>query len=130
MGEAVTRKRSTPALAALGSSLEREFETLWKQLGGPPLEREYMFAKPRKWRFDFVHVATRVAIECEGGIFTSGRHTRGVGFVNDMAKYNHAALLGWLVHRVPGAGFLSRDPDKWLKPIMATIRAREARPCR
>ena len=114
------------AAVAMGSPLEREFETHWKRLGGPALEREYVFAPPRKWRFDFAHPQTRVAVECEGGVFTRGRHTRGMGFVRDCEKTNTAARLGWLIHRIPGGKPFTSNPDEWIHPILATIRAREA----
>lgn len=73
--------------------------------------KEFAFALPRKWRFDFLvpfiwqgtrqlkKVRQDVAIEIEGGIFTQGRHTRGVGFAKDMAKYRIAAVMEYLVLR-------------------------------
>ncbi len=41
----------------------------------------------------------KIAIECEGGVYTMGRHTRPTGYINDMEKYNHATLLGWRLLR-------------------------------
>ena len=38
-------------------------------------------------------------MEIEGGVWSGGRHTRGIGFVKDMEKYNAAASLGWRVFR-------------------------------
>jgi very-short-patch-repair endonuclease len=61
---------------------------------------EYRFDPKRKWRFDFAFLEHKVALECEGGIWTAGRHTRPSGFVKDMEKYNRAAVLGWRVVRV------------------------------
>jgi hypothetical protein len=43
-----------------------------------------------------------VAMECEGAVWTGGRHTRGSGFVADCEKYNEAARLGWFVFRFDG----------------------------
>jgi very-short-patch-repair endonuclease len=64
--------------------------------------REHHFATPcRNWRFDFAWWPARlVALEVEGGSFAGGRHTRGSGFREDAAKYNHATCLGWRVLRV------------------------------
>jgi very-short-patch-repair endonuclease len=61
--------------------------------------REHRFHPERRWRFDFAFVDRMVAVECEGGIWTNGRHTRGAGAREDMAKYNSATALGWRVFR-------------------------------
>jgi len=50
-------------------------------------------------RVDFACVEHRVAIEIEGGIFTNGRHTRGVGYTKDCEKYNWLVMRGWRVLR-------------------------------
>lgn len=101
----------------VSSDLERTLETLWRQLGGPPLDAEHRFAPPRRWRFDFVHHASRIAIECEGGVYTGGRHTRGAGFEKDAEKYNTATALGWRVFRVTRK-MLEDDPVGTLDPII------------
>ena len=66
----------------------------------PEPQREYRFAPPRRWRLDFVWPARKLAVEVEGGTYTGGRHTRGLGFQKDVEKYNAAALAGWRVLRV------------------------------
>ena len=82
----------------------------WVKLPAPL--REYRFAAPRRWRFDFAwplrevkdgewtQVWPAVALEVEGGSFVAGRHTRGSSFEADCEKYNEAALRGWTVLRV------------------------------
>jgi very-short-patch-repair endonuclease len=60
---------------------------------------EYKFHHNRKWRFDYAWPKWKVALEVEGAVWTSGRHTRGSGFVRDMEKYNTAASEGWAVIR-------------------------------
>ena len=65
----------------------------------PAPVREFRFAPPRQWRFDFAWPEQKLAVEVEGGIFTKGRHSRGSGMLADMEKYNRAALLGWRVLR-------------------------------
>jgi hypothetical protein len=72
---------------------------------------EYLFGEPlgRKWRFDYVIEgdrpkrigipASRVAIEIDGGSYTNGRHTRGIGFRRDLEKFTEAAILGWSILR-------------------------------
>jgi very-short-patch-repair endonuclease len=60
-------------------------------------EREFVFAPPRKWRFDFYFPNIKVAVEDEGGYF--GRHQRPGGFEKDAEKYNTAARMGITVLR-------------------------------
>ena len=66
----------------------------------PVPEREYRFAPPRHWRADFAYPEQRILIECEGGIYSNGRHVRGKGYEADMEKYSTAAVAGWRVIRV------------------------------
>lgn len=75
----------------------------------PRPEREYRFAKPRRWRFDFAWPERMLALEVEGtthfgsnanGTMKLGRHQGAKGFEKDCEKYNAAALAGWRVLRV------------------------------
>jgi hypothetical protein len=68
--------------------------------GLPAPCREYRFAPPRRWRFDYAWPDYRLALEVEGGTWSGGRHVRGAGYEKDCDKYNTAALLGWTVLRV------------------------------
>ena len=73
--------------------------------GLPEPHREYEFHEPRegekrrRWRFDLAWPPQRVAAECEGGVWTRGRHVRPLGFNQDCEKYNTAVLQGWRVLR-------------------------------
>jgi hypothetical protein len=67
--------------------------------GLPVPQREFCFAPPRRWRFDFCWPDKLVALEQEGGAWTGGRHTRGLGFLRDIEKYNRAVLEGWSLFR-------------------------------
>ena len=84
----------------MSSDGERAMTTLieWAKLPKP--EPEFVFAPPRKWRFDFAWPDRMVALEVEGGTWISGAHTRGRHFESDAEKYNEAALAGWKVLRV------------------------------
>ena len=66
--------------------------------------REWIFAHPRKWRFDFAWPVEKVAVEIEGVTWgdDGGRHQRAQGFLGDCEKYEAALRLGWRVYRVPG----------------------------
>lgn len=77
------------------------FLYLLKQEKLPDPETEYKFCPDRRWRFDYAFIKQKIAIEKEGGVWISGRHNRGKGFLNDMEKYNTATLMGWRVLRYP-----------------------------
>lgn len=79
---------------------ERALETHIKQVGLPAPHREFVFHPERKWRFDFAWPIRHIAVEVEGGTFSTGRHSRGRGFEEDCVKYAEAVILGWRVIRV------------------------------
>lgn len=86
------------------SKREDQFERLWEQFGpsGFPLVREYVFAHPRRWRFDFAYLPGRVAVEIEGVVFFGGaksRHQTAAGVRGDCKKYNAAVERFWRVLR-------------------------------
>jgi hypothetical protein len=66
-------------------------------------DEQHVFARPRRWRFDFAWPAVLVAAEVEGGSWIKGHHSFGKGFEADCEKYNAATLLGWRVYRVTPA---------------------------
>lgn len=72
---------------------------LCRAAGLPEPIPEYKFHPLRKWRADYCWPIHKVIVEIEGGAWSQGRHTRGSGFIADMAKYNAAALLGYAVLR-------------------------------
>lgn len=107
-----------------GSSLEAAFLAHLRTLAPtlPPPEREYIFAPPRKWRFDFVWPRARLAVEVEGGVWSGGRHTRPQGFENDVEKYNTATVEGWRVLRCT-ARMLDTDPAAFVALIVEALEA-------
>lgn len=84
------------------------------QIANP--EREYRFHPVRKWRFDFAYPDKKIAVECEGGVWTRGRHTRGMGFIQDCEKYNEATLMGWRVLR-----YSSKTTDKIIQDLQRLL---------
>lgn len=71
------------------------------------------------WRMDYAWPELKVALEVEGGVFTNGRHTRGKGFLGDMAKYNAAGALGWIVLRCQPKELLRFATVEMVKRAMA-----------
>ena len=62
-------------------------------------ERELMLIPGRRFRFDFLLAQFALVIEVEGGTWSGGRHTTGVGFKSDCFKYNAALEIGYRVLR-------------------------------
>lgn len=81
------------------SCLEDAMLGILRHAGLPTPTREHRFAPGRMWRFDLAYPSLKVGIECEGGTWSGGRHTRPEGYENDCDKYDNAAVLGWLVLR-------------------------------
>ncbi len=81
--------------------------------------KEFRFHPERRWRFDYAIPSHKIAVEVEGGVWTGGRHTSPKGFLNDMEKYNAAALLGWRVFRTTPNKLLSGDTLGLLKSAIS-----------
>lgn len=77
--------------------------------GLPAPRLEYVFHAQRKWRFDLCWKDRLVACEIEGGIWMQTETGRSKGhahpkrFLQDIDKYNEAALYGWTLIRVTPA---------------------------
>jgi hypothetical protein len=103
------------------SELERTFafqlKVLADQIAVP--WREYVFAAPRRWRFDFAWPDAKVAVEIEGGTHSGGRHVRGSGFQADCEKYAEALALGWRVLRVTGEMVEDGTALRYLERLLA-----------
>lgn len=88
-----------------GSHLERTMllhlraKGLDKLNGGVVQEYRWATHLGRQWRFDFAWPDYLIAVECEGGTWVQGRHSRGKPFESDCEKYNAAAAEGWRVFR-------------------------------
>lgn len=92
---------------------------LLNQHSGHVWTAEHKFHPERRWRFDYACKALMLAIEVEGGAWTKGRHTRGSGFIADLAKYNAAAVLGWRLLRYTPEQF---DGLAWVDDVTRIVR--------
>jgi len=103
------------------SALEESFLAYLHMLApdAPAPAREYRFASPRRWKFDFAWPDARLAVEIEGGTWSGGRHTRGAGYANDCTKYNAAVLEGWRVLRYTTLHF--KDPHSMIAEVMEAL---------
>ena len=66
---------------------------------GKGLRQRLKDANLKDWRFDIAILEYKIAIELDGAVFTSGRHSRGLGVISDMDKINAATVNGWKVLR-------------------------------
>ena len=100
------------------SPLERLLAAQIVGAGLPEPVREYRFAPPRRWRFDFAWLDNKLAVECEGGVWSLGRHLRPRGFVSDAEKYNAAVALGWRVLRFASSQIASGEAIEQIRRMM------------
>jgi very-short-patch-repair endonuclease len=87
------------------SLLEIKFEKLWKRLFPDiVLETEVRVCRDRRFRFDFAHPASKVAVEIQGGLWLgkNGSHTGGKGVARDCEKMCIAIANGWTVFTLSG----------------------------
>ncbi len=88
------------------------------ELGYEPV-REYRFHPVRKWRFDYAIPALKIAVECDGGVWTHGRHVRPTGYIKDMEKFNAAAEAGWVVLKFTPQQLMTQDTVATLRSTIA-----------
>lgn len=93
------RKRQRPAHWPPGvdSELELALYVRLERAGLPLGEGQYRFVAGRQYRFDRAYPSHKVAIECQGGLYINGAHSRGSGVERDCLKQSLAAALGWRV---------------------------------
>ena len=95
------------------SYLEDSFALWARSLNLPRHEREYRFAPPRRFRFDFAWPSLLFAVEIEGVTYEGGRHQTIKGFIADCEKYELAMMQGWTVYRIPGQWVATKTRHIW-----------------
>jgi hypothetical protein len=63
----------------------------------PAPRGEFLFARPRRWRFDFCWQSQMVALEYQGGTYFADKsgHSTIKGIENDYRKFSEASIRGW-----------------------------------
>lgn len=91
------------------------------QLVGVVVEREFYFARPRRFRSDWRVEDRKILIEYEGGLFKAEKsgHSSVAGIIRDIEKYNLAALLGYVVIRITPMHVKSGQALKWTEEAIA-----------
>lgn len=117
------------------SPLEEKWDELWAAAGHEPMTKEHRFSTTRRFKFDRCDIASKVAVELEGGTWgtgkacptckqrKAGRHTRGQGFEDDCVKYSLAAISGWAVIRFTTTQ-IKRHGAECVAMVEAAIRER------
>lgn len=92
----------TPAILKADTGLrwisEHRFAALHVGLGRG-LRKRLSAANLRDWRADLCAPDIGLIVEIEGGGWKGGRHSRPVGFADDLIKYDDANRLGYYVYR-------------------------------
>lgn len=128
----VKRKKAEPTEADRQIAAEkrlvnhRKFETAWRQLGGPELKPEYKAVKGRRYQTDYVHEATKVSIELNGGTMAKKKtaHNSGVGIERDATKQNLVVLNGYTPFVLTAKMLSKKNILANLIPIIEFIRER------
>jgi very-short-patch-repair endonuclease len=102
------------------SKLEVE---LWGQLQVAGLtegmETEYHAIPGRRYRWDIAWPAQRLLVEIQGGIWSKGGHSTGVGITRDVEKANMAVWAGWRILAVTGNHIKSGQALLWIQQALA-----------
>jgi hypothetical protein len=109
----------------ISREVKHDFKAEFEQqlsLVGIQVDREFYFARPRKWRSDWRVVGTLVLIEFEGGLFAkrAAGHSSVTGILRDIEKYNEATLAGWIVIRITPKHITSGQALKWVEQAIAS----------
>lgn len=89
----------------------------WCEEKGIRFEKEFRFAKGRRYRADFALPDHFILIEYEGIFSDHSRHTNKIGYSKDTDKYRLAEMKGWKVLRYTALNFKNvlQDIEKIIK---------------
>ena len=101
-----------------GSAPEQALMLQCRLAGLPTPTPQAALVPGRRFRFDLVFLAERLAVEVDGGLFTGGRHSRGLGAEADMEKAALAIGLGWRVMRVSPRHVRTGQALAWIEAAL------------
>lgn len=119
LGRSKPHSKPRSKAAHVASKLESALLQQIALVGLPMPEREVTVIVGRRFRADLCWPAQRVIAECEGGVWTEGRHSRGAGYTSDCEKYNLLALDGWTVIRATADHIRSGKALAWIAKALA-----------
>lgn len=118
--EVLARQQASAKREALELSMLQQLRAIGADVG---MQRQFRFHPVRQWRADFAWPAQMLMLEVDGGTFTQGRHTRGMGFEKDCHKRAAAVLAGWRVLHVTGALIKSGVAAQWVEQALKGVPA-------
>jgi very-short-patch-repair endonuclease len=77
-------------------------------------KRQFTPIPNRKFRCDFYIQKYNLVIEIQGGIFSGGRHTRGMGYSDDCKRENILTLAGYRILKLTTEHFLRTGKDEYM----------------
>lgn len=106
------------------SKLEDKLTLQCRLVGLPPPDREVKLIPGRRYRWDLVWQAQRVVVEIQGGTWSRGAHSRGVGQARDAEKQALATLAGYRCLSVTSDQIRSGQAVGWIEALL-----RQKPPC-
>jgi len=103
LGETRSPRPSVRGGAMRRSVHEVLFASFLRDADAPEWKEEFPFCEWRRYRWDFAWPLLAVAVEIQGGEWSSGEHARGGGMAKDAMKLDLAVLLGWRVIVLTGS---------------------------
>ena len=81
--------------------------------GYPTPKPQVQLIADRKFAYDYVFVAAKLAVEIQGQIWKKGGHTSGAGITRDAVKTNELACIGWSLLVFTGEQIMSGEALDW-----------------
>lgn len=103
------------------SALEAAFAYQLDALGLVGYAREFVAIPGRRFRWDFAWPQHRLLVEINGGTFTRGGHSTGLGIRRDYEKNNLAQLAGWRTLAFDGNAVKSGEAVEMVRLVLGGV---------